>query len=121
MCIRDRVGVGTRQPDQWAAGTTLHTDDITAQSLSVPVLLPRDLLCAGELALDGAEVDQHGAWVAGLLDHTGDDLALLVPEVTKDRVVLELAHPLQDHLAGGRRGYPPETLRRVIELRSRLA
>ena len=85
------------------------------------VPLPRYLLGEREDPLDAAEVDEDVPRVLALLDDAGDDVALPALEVAQDRLVLEVAQALDDHLAGRRRGDPAEPLRSVVELRTRLA
>ena len=51
--------------------------------------------------LDRAEVDRDVPRVGALLDDARDDVALAPLEVAEDRVVLDVAQPLDDDLAGG--------------------
>jgi len=82
----------------------------------VLVGLRGDLLVRRKNGLDAADVHEHRARVAALLDHPGDDLALSTAEDPEHLVVLDVAQPLDDHLARGGRGDAPEARRRVVVL-----
>ena len=72
------------------------------------VLLPRHLLRLRHDGLEGTEIDPDGAGIAIGLDDTGQDVAFRAGEVPVLLVVLGLPDPLEDHLAGRRRGDPSE-------------
>ena len=119
--LAHQVGVRARQADLRAPRPALDAHHEAAQPLAVDVLLPRHLLGQRQDALDRAEVDQHVARVAALLDDAGDDVALAAAEVAHDLLVLEVAQPLDDDLARGRGRDPAEPRRGVVELGPGLA
>ena len=102
------------------AGAPFDADDVAAQPVAVPVALAGYLLGQRQHALDGAEVDEHGARVGALLDDARDDIALTALEVAEDLLVLEVAQSLDDDLPRRGGGHPTEPVRGVVELRSGL-
>ena len=99
-------------------------DDVAAEARAVLVALAGHLLGRGQHALDRADLDDDDAAGVGpgvALDDAGDDLALLGGELAERALVLGVAQALDDDLARGRRGDPPEALGGVVVLAEHLA
>ena len=83
------------------------------------VLLAGHLLGLRQDRLHLADVDQHQPALRGLrvgLHHPGDDVALAPGVLAEGLVVLGVAQPLQDDLAGSHGRHPAEVGRRVVVL-----
>ena len=106
---RDRVICGPRMPLR--TETTRHLIRVPWSYFS-----PGHPLAERQQRLELAEVDHHVVGVATLLDHAGDDVALLAGELTEPDVVLGVAQPLQHDLLRGGRGDPAEAVGRVVVL-----
>ena len=119
--LRTRLGWVRDRPICGPLGPRRTRHDEAAQPLAVDVALARHLLGERQDALDRAEVDGDVPRVGALLDDARDDVALAALEVAHDRVVLEVAQPLDDDLAGGRGGDAAEAGRGVVELGTVLA
>ena len=65
--------------------------------------------------LDLAEIDQHIAGLATLLNNAGDDVTDLARELAELTFILGIAKPLHDQLAGNRCGKPTKIIRGVVE------
>src|ERR1035437_8954838 len=114
--LANQVGVGPRQADLGSSLTTLHADHETTKTLTVDVLLPRNLLGQRHRPLDLSEVHHHVARITALLDDARDDVTLTAMEVAHDRLVLDVAQSLHNDLASRRSRDPPETSWSVVEL-----
>ena len=68
-----------------------------------------------------ADLDDRDAPIAGLVDDTGDNLALLVRETAEDLLIVSVTQALHDDRAGSRLGDAPEVLRSVVEFANLVA
>ena len=101
--------------DLGSLGGLAHLDDVGLQPGPVLVALVGHLLRLRQQGLHLAQVEQ-GVAVVGLLDDTGDDVALPPRVLLVLEVPLHLADPLQDDLLGRLGGDPAEVVGRVVPL-----
>ena len=99
-----------------SAHALADADDQALDAGAVGVVLARDALPRRQQRLERAEVDHHVVGVATLLDHAGDDVALLAGELPELALVLGVAQPLQHDLLRRRGGDPAEAGRGVVVL-----
>jgi len=111
--------VGARERDRRALGAPGDVEDVAADALPVPVVLPRHLLVDGQDRLQVADVDPHVAGRPVRLDDPCDRVARLAAVGAEHLHVLRVAEPLHDDGAGRRGGDAAETGGSVVELPDR--
>jgi hypothetical protein len=109
----DQTWVSTADDDLGTLGGLADLDDVGLDPATRLGTLELHLLGLREQRLDATQIEQRVSAV-GLLDDSGDDVALAVGVLLELTITLRLADALVEHLAERLRGDAAHVVRRVI-------